>query len=76
MFWNTEFDRALWANIPYLPGRGFIFTMTEPQEAHISKVGINELLHYKPRNTWQQNRLLDEEASKLLISRLMPRALR
>jgi len=49
---------------------GFIFTMTKPQEVRISKVAINELLGYKPRNTWQQNRLLDDEASKLLISRL------
>ena len=69
VFDNTEFDRALWANSDY-PASGFIFTMTKPQEVRISKVAINELLGYKPRNTWQQNRLLDLEASKLLISRL------
>jgi hypothetical protein len=69
VFDSMEFDRALWANSDY-PASGFIFTMTKPQEVRISKVAINELLGYKPRNTWQQNRLLDEEPSKLLISRL------
>ena len=69
VFDSVEFDRALWANSDY-PASGFIFTMTKPQEVRISKVAINELLGYKPRNTWQQNRLLDEETSKLLIGRL------
>ena len=69
VFDSMMFDRALWANSPY-PASGFIFTMTEPGEVQISKVAINELLGYKPRNTWQQNRLLDEEPSKLLISHL------
>ena len=69
VFDSMAFDRALWANSDY-PGSGFIFTMTEPQEVQISKAAINELLSYKPRNTWQQNRLLDEKASKLLVSHL------
>jgi hypothetical protein len=69
VFDSMAFDRALWANSDY-PGSGFIFTMTEPREVQISKAAINELLGYKPRNTWQQNRLLDEKASKLLVSHL------
>ena len=69
VFDSMEFDRALWVNSDY-PASGFIFTMTKPQEVRISKVAINELLGYKPRNTWQQNRLLDEAPSKLLISHL------
>jgi len=47
---------------------GFIFTVTEPQAAHISKARINELLGYSVRNNWVANRLLGEEDSKLLAS--------
>jgi hypothetical protein len=64
---NPGFDAALW-NVREFPASGFIFTVTEPQAAHISKARINELLDYSEKNNWVGNRLLSEEKSKLLTS--------
>jgi hypothetical protein len=67
VFRNPGLDEALW-DISDFPASGFIFTVTEPQPAHISKSRINELLGYKPNNNWVGNRLLSEDQSKLLAS--------
>ncbi len=69
VFRNLKFAQALWADSDY-PASAFVFTMAEPQNAQISKAAVNKLLGYRLGNTWQQNRLLDKEASKLLISRV------
>jgi hypothetical protein len=67
VFDNLEFDRALWSE-DYFPASGFVFTLDRLLKARISKVSINELLGYKPRFTWQGNRLLSREQSRLLAS--------
>lgn len=67
VFRNLGFDEALWDARDFASS-GFIFTVTEPQAARISKARINELLGYKEKNNWVANRLLDEEASKRLAS--------
>jgi hypothetical protein len=67
VFRNLGFDEALW-DAREIATSGFIFTVTEPQAAHISKARINQLLGYSVKNNWVKNRLLDEEASKLLAS--------
>jgi hypothetical protein len=73
VFRNVGFDealcKALWDASDFPPS-GFIFTVTEPQAAHISKVRINELLGYSVKNNWVANRLLSEEDSKLLASEI------
>ena len=66
---NLEFDRALWGESDF-PASGFVFTVTEPQEAHIAKADINKLLGYQPDFRWQGNRLLTEEKSQLLASQI------
>jgi hypothetical protein len=65
VFQNLEFDEALW-DARSFDSSGFIFTVTEPQAARISKASINDLLGYKPNNNWVANRLLGENESKLL----------
>jgi hypothetical protein len=65
VFRNVGFDEALWDDRAF-PSSGFVFTVTEPQAAHMSKASINELLGYKPTYNWVANRLLGEEDSKLL----------
>jgi hypothetical protein len=65
VFRNEGFDKALWDDRDF-PSSGFIFTVTEAQAAHIRKASINELLGYKPNYNWVANRLLGEEASRLL----------
>lgn len=71
VFRNLDFDKALcgtlWDDSDFAPS-GFLFTVTEPQAVHISKARINELLGYSVKNNWVANRLLGEEASKLLAS--------
>jgi len=67
VFRNLGFDEAIWDARDFASS-GFVFTVTEPQAAHISKASINELLGYRVKNNWVKNRLLDEEASKLLAS--------
>jgi len=67
VFRNAGFDEALW-NARDFDSSGFIFTVTVPQAAHISKASVNELLGYKLTNNWVGNRLLDEERSKRLAS--------
>ena len=62
---NPKFDAALWT-VRDFPASGFIFTVTEPQAAHISKARINELLNYNVNNNWVANQLISEENSKLL----------
>jgi len=65
VFRNRGFDEALWRYRDFNSG-GFVFTVTEPQPAHISKAIINELLGYKANYNWVSNRLLSEEHSKVL----------
>ena len=67
VFRNVGFDEALWNDRDF-DSSGFIFTVTEPQAAHISKASINKLLDYSANNNWVANRLLGEENSKLLIN--------
>jgi predicted RNA-binding protein with PUA-like domain len=67
VFRNLGFDEALWDARDF-DSSGFIFTVTEPQAARISKARINELLDYSEKNNWVGNRLLSEEKSKLLSS--------
>lgn len=67
VFRNAGFDEALWDAREFATS-GFIFTVSEPQAAHISKARINELLGYSVKNPWHANRLLGEEQSKLLAS--------
>ncbi len=64
---NLGFDEALWDARDF-DSSGFVFTVTDPQAARISKAGINELLGYKEKNYWVNNRLLSEEDSNLLAS--------
>jgi hypothetical protein len=67
VFRNLGFDRALWDDSIF-PGSGFVFTVTEPQKAHISKAEINRRLGYALNYPWQGNRLLSEDASRMLAS--------
>jgi len=67
VFRNLGFDEALWDARDFASS-GFIFTVTEPQAAHISKASINELLGHSVKDNWVANRLLGEEDSKLLAS--------
>jgi hypothetical protein len=60
---NLGFDEALWG---VEGASGFVFTVTEPQPARISKASINELLGYKEKNHFVANRLLTDEQSELL----------
>ena len=62
---NRALDEALWPGSTY-PATGFVFTLTGLADVHIAKTEINTLLGYKPRYTWQGNRLLDEDKSHLL----------
>lgn len=71
VLFNPDFDNALWGASPY-SATGFVFTLTPPTDAHISKARINELLGYKPLYTWQGNRLLSVEVSKLLMKHARP----
>ena len=64
VFNNLAFDNALWDD--KYPATGFVFTLTEPRTVTISKSRINEFLGYKANYHWANNRLLDEEQSKLL----------
>jgi hypothetical protein len=64
---NLGFDRALWDDSVF-PGSGFVFTVTEPVSAHISKAEINKRLGYARDFAWQGNRLLSEEASRMIAS--------
>lgn len=64
---NLGFDRALWDDSRF-PGSGFVFTVTQPTRAHISKTEINKRLGYAPGYSWRGNRLLHEEASRMLAS--------
>jgi len=68
VFRNVGFDEALWDTSDFPSSAGFIFTVTEPQAARISKARINELLGYSVKNNWVANRLLSEENSKRLTS--------
>jgi hypothetical protein len=68
VFRNAGFDEALWDTSDFPSSAGFIFTVTEPQAARISKASINELLGYSVKNNWVANRLLSEENSKRLAS--------
>jgi hypothetical protein len=68
VFRNVGFDEALWDTSDFPSSAGFIFTVTEPQAARISKASINELLGYSVKNNWVANRLLSEENSKRLAS--------
>jgi len=63
VFRNLGFDEALWGTDT---ASGFVFTLTDPQPARISKTAINELLGYKVKNYFVGNRLLSEEQSKVL----------
>ena len=65
---NLDFDKALWEDD--YPATGFIFTLAAPQAAMISKARINELLGYKADSHWANNRLLDEQKSDILASRV------
>jgi hypothetical protein len=65
VFRNVGFDVALWRYRDF-HGAGFVFTVTKPQPAHISKAKINELLGYKVNNNWVNNRLLSEDRSRPL----------
>jgi hypothetical protein len=65
VFRNLGFDEALWDARDFASS-GFIFTVTEPQAARISKASINELLGHSVKDNWVANRLLSEENSKLL----------
>jgi hypothetical protein len=65
IFDNLEFDRAVWGEHDF-PASGFVFTVDRLCKARISKVKINGLLGYKPRFTWQGNRLLSIEQSRIL----------
>jgi hypothetical protein len=65
VFRNLEFDKALWDEDDF-PASGFVFTVDRLYKARISKVKINELLGYKPRFTWQGNRLLSGDQSLIL----------
>jgi hypothetical protein len=67
VFRNSGFDEALWNDRDF-DSSGFIFTVTEPQAAHISKAAINELLGYKEKNNWVGNRLLTDGQSNLLTN--------
>jgi hypothetical protein len=67
VFRNLGFDEALWHYRDF-EGAGFVFTVTEPQAAHISKASINEMLGHSVKDNWVANRLLGEENSKLLAS--------
>ena len=67
VFRNKGFDEALW-DARAFGSSGFIFTVTEPHAAHISKAAINELLGYREKNNWVGNRLLSDEHSNLLAS--------
>lgn len=67
VFHNPDFDEALWDARDFASS-GFIFTVTDPQAAHISKAKINQLLGHSPKDNWVANRLLSEEDSKLLAS--------
>jgi hypothetical protein len=60
---NLGFDAALWGTET---ASGFVFTVTEPQPARISKTSINKLLGYKEKNNFVANRLLSDEQSRLL----------
>jgi hypothetical protein len=67
VFRNLGFDEALWDARDF-DSSGFIFTVTEPQAARMSKASINELLGYKENYNWVGNRLLGEEDSERLAS--------
>jgi hypothetical protein len=69
VFCNIDFDRALWDQSSY-PASGFVFTMTEPQNAVISKTAINKLLGYRADYAWANNRLLNEKVSALLAEKV------
>jgi len=69
VFRNRGFEDALWGGSGYR-GEGFVFTLTEPQKAHISKTEMNNLLGYASGYTWQGNRLLKDQASRMLTSKV------
>ena len=66
VFRNAGFDEALWDTSDFPSSAGFIFTVTEPQAAHIRKARINELVGNSVGYLWPKNQLLSEKKSKIL----------